>query len=96
LSIVDNLPHAHEGDDRDDRDPASGQPRHLLRDAGGVAAGQRDVRRSMSVDLYDLAGDLDPRAAVVGHGHLEDAAGTHGQEVRVLRVVVDDAPLRAE
>ena len=52
--------------------------------------------RPAPVDLDDVARELDPRAAVVGHRHLEDAAGADREEVRVLRVVVDDPPLRAE
>ena len=95
-SIVDNLARAEERDHRDHRDAATGDPRHLLRDPRGVPAGQRDVRRAAPVDLHDLAGEHDLRPAVVTDGDLEDAARPDGEEVRVVRVVVDDAPLWSE
>src|SRR5690606_5099388 len=73
-----------------------GDPGHLFGDPGCVPAGQSDVRRALAVHLHHVAGELHARTPVVTDGDLEDAAWTNRQEVRIVRVVIDDAPFGAE
>ena len=66
------------------------------RDAGGVPAGQRHVRAVGARRPGPPRRRSGPASGRGHHGHLEDAAGADREEVRVLRVVVDDPPLRTE